>query len=93
MSMKFTEQDEELIRERRVRNPRPVNKAVTGAGILTILQELRGAARPGQQFPGIGLSTVQGMLSRWGWLWWIADKKRRPNADPRAAIEHVWRVV
>jgi hypothetical protein len=90
-SMKFTEQDVELIRRHLFRNQQVVNKEVTEAGILTLLQELWRASRPGQQFPEMSLSRVQMMLSRWGWSWRRAHKKRRPNADPPAAIEFAGR--
>jgi hypothetical protein len=45
-SLEFTEQAAKLIREHRFRNPQVVNKEMTVAGILTILEELwRGERR------------------------------------------------
>jgi hypothetical protein len=93
MDLKFTERDVELIRERLFCNSRVMNKEVNATGILTLLQELWRAARPGQQFPEMSLSTVPRWLRRWGWSWRRAHKKRRPDVDPRAAIQFVWRVL
>jgi hypothetical protein len=89
---KFTEQDVELIRERLFRKPQVVQKEVTGAKILTLLQELRRAA-PGQHFPEVSLCRVQRVLRRRGWSWGRTHRKRMPDVDRRAAVQFVWRVL
>ena len=92
-SVKFSYEDINLIRESLMSDPRMVNKEVNAPQVLQILQEVWAHHHPGQAFPEMSLQTVRRMMSRWGWSWRRAHKRRRPGVDPDAAIWFVFRVL
>jgi transposase len=92
-SLKFDDQDCQLIREALLRDPRLIHKEVNASHVLQILQEIWARAHPQRQFSEIGLQTVRRMLARWGWSRRRAHKRRRPDVYPDAAIMFVRSVL
>jgi hypothetical protein len=46
-----------------------------------------------EPFPQMSLQTVRRMLSRRGWSWRRAHKKRRPAVNPDGALALMWRIL
>jgi hypothetical protein len=69
------------------------DREVTAPDILSVLQDLWAGMGREEPFPQMSLQTVRRMLSRWGWSWRRAHKKRRPAVNPEDALAFVWTIL
>ena len=93
MSLKFSREDCELLRQTLLSDPRMSHKEVNADVILQMLRGIWTTAHPHQEFPQMSVLTVRRLLRSWGWTWRRSHKRRRPGVDPRAALHFVHEVM
>jgi hypothetical protein len=83
----------EMLRGALLGDPRMVHKEVNASHVLQILRDIWAREHPQREFPEMCLHTVRRLLTRWGWSWRRAHKRRRPAVDPDAAVQFVWSII